>query len=184
MRNESIATYVALLRGVNVGGRNNLSMKDLTAMFEHAGCEAGKTYIQSGNMVFKARPALAARIPDLISSEIAERFGYRVPVVVRTVEDLREIVSTNPFLSTGIDSKWLYVAFLADLPESSRVAELDPDRSPQDSFLVRGREVYMHCPNGIGRTKLTNEYFDSKLATTSTVRNWRTVLTLLQMADS
>jgi len=184
MRSDSITTYVALLRGVNVGGRNKLSMGDLTAMFKRAGCEACKTYIQSGNMVFKARPALAAGIPTLIASEITERFGYRVPLVVRTVEDLREIVNTNPFLSTGVDSKWLYVAFLADSPESSRVTELDPHRSPQDSFLVRGREIFMYCPNGMGRTKLTNEYFDSKLATTSTVRNWRTVSTLLQMADS
>lgn len=183
LRSDSTATYVALLRGVNVGGRNKLSMADLVAMFQRAGCEASKSYIQSGNMVFKASRTLAAGIPTLIASEITERFGYRIPLVVRTVEELREIVSTNPFLSTGVDSKRLYVMFLADEPESNRVAKLDPQRSPQDLFQVRGSEVFLYCPNGLGRTKLTNEYFDSKLATTSTVRNWRTVLTLLQMAD-
>jgi len=177
-------TYVALLRGVNVGGKNRLPMLDLTAMFTRAGCEAVETYIQSGNVVFKAESVLVARIPSLIASAVEERFGHRVPVVVRTVEELRDVVKGNPFLSTGVDAKRLHVAFLTDVPESDGVAQLDPDHSLPDAFQVRGREIFLYCPNGLARTKLTNHYFDSKLATTSTIRNWRTVLTLLEMADS
>lgn len=184
MSTDPVATYVALLRGVNVGGKNKLPMRDLTAMFTLAGCEAVETYIQSGNVVFKAGAALAARIPTLITSGIEERFGYRVPVVVRTVEELRDVVRGNSFLSAGVDAERLHVAFLADVPEGDRAAQLDPDHSPPDAFQVRGREIFLYCPNGLARTKLTNDYFDSKLATTSTVRNWRTVLALLTMADS
>lgn len=178
-----VSTHVALLRGVNVGGKNRLPMKDLRAMFALAGCEAVATYIQSGNVVFKARAHLATRIPTLIASGIEERFGYRVRVLVRTLDELRDVVRANPFLGTVDDLKKLHVAFLADTPESDRVAHLDPDRSAPDAFRVRGREIFLHCPNGLARTRLTNDYFDSKLATTSTVRNWRTVLTLLKMAQ-
>ncbi len=183
MSADQVATYVALLRGVNVGGKNKMPMRDLFMMFTLAGCEAVETYIQSGNVVFKAGSALAARIPTLIASGIEERFGYRVSVVVRTAEELRDVVRDNPFLSAGVDAERLHVAFLADVPEDDRVAQLDPDRSPPDAFQVRGREIFLYCPNGLARTKLTNGYFDSKLATTSTVRNWRTTLTLLTMAD-
>ena len=182
MSADPVATYVALLRGVNVGGKNKLPMRDLTVMLTLAGCEAVENYIQSGNVVFKAGAVLAARIPTLMASGIEERFGYRVPVV--TAEELRDIVRGNPFLNAGADAERLHVAFLADAPGSDRVAQLDPDRSPPDAFFVRGREIFLYCPNGLARSKLTNDYFDSKLATTSTVRNWRTVLTLQAMADS
>ncbi len=177
------STHVALLRGVNVGGKNKLPMEDLRTIFTLAGCEAVVTYIQSGNVVFKAGAELATRIPTLIASGIEERFGYRVPVMARAFEELRDAVRANPFLGTVDDLKTLHVAFLAEIPESDRVAQLDPDRSPPDTFKVLGREIFLHCPNGLARTRLTNNYFDSKLATTSTVRNWRTVLTLLTMAE-
>lgn len=131
MSTDPIATYVAFLRGVNVGGKNKLPTRDLIVMFTLAGCEAVETYIQSGNVVFKAGAALAARIPTLIASGIEERFGYRVPVVVRTVEELRDVVGGNPFLSTGVDAERLHVAFLADVPEDDRAARLDPDHSPR-----------------------------------------------------
>ena len=183
MNTGTVGSYVALLRGVNVGGKNKLPMKDLIAMFTSAGCQSVETYIQSGNVVFKAGAALMASIPSLISNEIDERFGYRVPVVIRTAEEFRDVAASNPFLSAGVDPEKLHVVFLADKPESDKVVQLDPHRSPPDAFQVRGREIFLHCPTGLARTKLTNNYFDMKLATTSTVRNWKTVLTLLAMAD-
>lgn len=175
--------HVALLRGINLAGRNRLPMKDLAVMFSNAGCESVATYIQSGNVVFRASPTLARRIPDLIEKAISKSFGYRVPVVTRTGGEMRKIVRANPFLRSGADETTLHVAFLAARPAAARIEVLDPDRSPPDAFAVRGREVYLHCPNGYGRSKLTNGYFDSKLATTSTVRNWRTVLELLELAS-
>jgi uncharacterized protein (DUF1697 family) len=90
-------------------------------------------------------------------------------------------VRDNPFLLEGAAPDTLHLAFLADEPTAAAIAKLDPDRSPPDRFRVVGHHIYLHCPAGFGNTKLTNTYFDSKLATISTVRNWRTVTTLLDM---
>lgn len=172
---------VALLRGVNVGGKNKLPMKDIAAMFRKAGCDHVRTYIQSGNVLFRADPALAENIPSLISASILSGFGYRISVVTRTVSELQEVVNANPFADAGVQADKLHVLFLASVPDRAHVEALDSNRSPGDEFAVLGREVFLHCPNGIARSKLTNNYFDSSLSTTSTARNWRTVRKLLDL---
>ena len=179
---DSTDAGIALLRGINVGGKNKLPMKDLAGMFTEAGCEDVRTYIQSGNVVFRADPAVFAEVPSVISEAIQERFGYQVPVVVRTAADLRDIVRANPFVQSGAESNKLHVFFLADRPDPALIDALDANRSPGDEFKALGREVYLHCPNGVAGSKLTNSYFDSALATTSTARNWRTVNKLLELA--
>lgn len=176
--------HVALLRGINVAGKNMIAMKSLAAMFVEAGCENVQTYIQSGNVLFNASEPVARRAAALISRAIAEQLRLEIAVVTRTPAELREVTTRNPFLKAGADPGKLYVAFLGDAPRPSGVAALDPNRSPPDEFAVVGREIYLHCPNGLGRTRLTNQYFDSKLATTSTVRNWNTVLKLLALASA
>lgn len=176
--------HIALLRGVNVGGKNSLPMKALAAMFAETGCEGVQTYIQSGNVVFGATPALAKKIPAMIEAEIEERFKIKSPVIVRSGAELRAAVAANPFLKEGGDAATLHVAFLAETPSGARAASLDPDRSPPDRFALIGREVFLHLPNGVGKTKLTNAYLDSKLGTVSTIRNWRTVLKLLELAGA
>jgi uncharacterized protein (DUF1697 family) len=178
---KGAVVHVALLRGINLGGRR-LPMKDLAAVFRDAGCENVQTYIQSGNVVYGADPALAGRLPALIEEAIAERFGLDVPIVTRTAAEIDDVVSRNPFLKPGADLKTLHVAFLKDRPAASRVAALEPSRSPPDAFVLRGREIYLRCPNGVARSKLTTQYFDSRLRTISTARNWRTVLKLQEMA--
>jgi len=174
--------HVALLRGINVGGKNKLKMTALAEIFADAGCHEVRTYIQSGNVVYRASDEIASRIPELIADRIAARLGLRVPVVTRTASEFHDVVTNNPFLHADHDPKSLCVAFLADLPTSEQISRLDPDRSPSDEFVVRDREIYLHLPNGAARTKLTNAYFDSKLGTTSTARNWRTVLKLDELA--
>jgi uncharacterized protein (DUF1697 family) len=177
-----LPTYVALLRGVNVGGKNLLPMKDLTCLFGDAGCAGVRTYIQSGNVIFSASQAKAQKLPDRISKAIADRFGYRTPVVLRRAEELGETIRNNPFLHAGASENFLHVMFLGSQPDAGAIAALDPDRSPPDAFVVRGREIYLQCPNGAGTTKLTNAWFDSRLSTISTGRNWRTVLKLFELA--
>ena len=174
-------TYVALLRGVNVGGKNKLPMKDLVAMFSSAGCADPRNYIQSGNVVFRASPRLASTVGEVIGARIEERFGFRPPLVVRSATALREVAGANPFLARGADPDSLHAAFLSVAPDAARVAALDPARSPPDEFVVRGDTVYLMLPNGVGRTKLSNSWLDTRLACVSTVRNWRTVLELLAM---
>jgi len=180
-------TYVALLRGINVGGKNILPMKDLAAMFVAAGCTGVRTYIQSGNVIFSAPAAKVGKLAEQISAAIAKRFGYRIPVIVRTSEDLSQAIRDNPFVKSGgvgkgdVDEKPLHIYFLADAPSAAALAGLDPNRSAPDVFHVRAREIYLHLPNGMARTKLTNAYFDSKLSTVSTARNWATVQKLLEL---
>lgn len=171
---------LALLRGINVGGKNMLPMRDLAGMFEEAGCENVRTFIQSGNVIFTAAGTVAKGLAGVVASKIEERFGYKVPVILRTAEQLRDVVSNNPF--PGAEDI-LHVMFLADRPGAAKVAALDPKRSAPDVFIVRGSEVYLHLPVGVRDTKLTNAWFDSKLGTVSTGRNWRTVTKLLAMME-
>jgi uncharacterized protein (DUF1697 family) len=175
------ATYVALLRGVNVGGKNMLPMKDLAEMFAAAGCGDVRTYIQSGNVIFRATNGVAAKAGAIVAAEISERFGYKTPVVLRSAEQLEAVLASNPFVVQKLPEEALYVMFLANRPAEPPVAGLDPNRSPGDKFVVRGADIYLHLPNGAGRSKLTNAFFDSKLATVSTARNWRTVTKLLEL---
>ncbi len=175
--------HVALLRGINVGGKNKLPMKDLAALVSEAGGRDVRTYIQSGNVVFRASAAQARRLPDAVSGAIADRLGFRPPVVLRSASELAAIARDNPFLASGHDAEFLHVVFLAERPSEGRTAALDRRRSPPDELVLRGREIYLRCPNGIARSKLTNDYFDRTLATVSTLRNWRTVLALGELAN-
>jgi len=175
------ATYVALLRGINVGGKNKLPMSDLRGMFTEAGCRDAHPYIQSGNVIFRAGPPVVASLAGSVTARIAERFGYRVPVLLRTADEIGEVIRHNPFLAAEAAEETLHVVFLAGRPSARHVAGLDPERSPPDVYTVRGREIYLHLPNGAARTKLTTAYFDTNLATTSTVRNWRTVVALFAL---
>ncbi len=177
-----MAGWVALLRGINVGGKNSLPMKELAAIFEKAGARAVVTYIQSGNVVFEAGAKEAAKLPAAVGAAIAVRHGFSSPVVLRSEAELRAVAESNPFLVAGESEELCHVAFLAARPAAKLVSALDPDRSPGDRFAVVGREVFLHCPKGYGQTKLTNQWLDSKLATVSTVRNWRTVRKLLELA--
>ena len=117
-------------------------------MFVDVGCDDVRTYIQSGNVLFRMEPTLGEDIPSLISASILSRFGYRIPVVTRTAQELQEIVRSNPFVQAGAEADKLHVVFLAELPDNGHVETLDPNRSPADEFAVVGREVYLHCPNG------------------------------------
>ena len=175
-------SHVALLRGINVGGKNKLPMKDLARMFAEEGCHDVRTFIQSGNVIFWAEPEVIVLLRDRIVKQIAMRYKYQTSLILRSVADLDSIVRRNPFLERAVPQDDLHVLFLADIPESSAVSLLDPNHSPPDEFELRGREIYLRLPNGAGKTKLTNAYFDSRLATTSTGRNWRTTAKLLELA--
>lgn len=178
---EQVRPYVALLRGINVVGKHIVPMKQLAEVFADAKCGNVRTYIQSGNVVFNAPPKALKGLPALLTKKFEERFGFSVPMVLRNRQEVAQAVRDNPFLKAGLPQQMLHVYFLADMPTADAVKSLDPQRSAPDVFHVSGREVYLHLPNGMGRTKLTNAYFDSRLKTVCTARNWNTVLKLLEM---
>lgn len=170
--------YVAMLRGINVGGRNKLPMRELAALFAGAGCDNVETYIQSGNVIFDASREVAANVSETMSHAIEHEYGYHIPVIVRTAAQMANVVDSNPWIPVGVPEAMLHVYFLETKPERDRVSALDPERSPGDTFAVLGQEVYLNLANGMARTKLTNAYFDSALQTMTTGRNWRTVTKL------
>jgi uncharacterized protein (DUF1697 family) len=173
--------YVALLRGVNLGARNKLAMGDLRALVEGLGGEDVQTYVQSGNVVFTSG-ADAGRLERRLADAILRAHGLEVPVLVRSAGELDAIVRKNPFLRTDADEKSLHVTFLEEQPRQALVKELDPSFSPPDELHVEGREVFLLCPNGYGRSKLSNAFFEKRLGVVATTRNWRTVFALAELA--
>jgi uncharacterized protein (DUF1697 family) len=170
--------YVALLRGVNVGGARPLPMERLRALFAEAGANSVESFIQSGNVVFAATEAQAPQILADVSARIRQEFGFAAPIVLRDATAWQTLIDSNPFLGDGADPNTLHALCLSETPSREALDRLDPRRSPGDEFEVRGRDIYLRLPSGVARTKLTNAWFDSKLRVTSTLRNWRTVLKL------
>jgi uncharacterized protein (DUF1697 family) len=165
--------WVALLRGVNVGGKNRVAMKALAGFFEAAGCEQVRTVGASGNVLFRATAALARAAPGLVEARIYKECGFRAPVVLRSGEELAAVRAGNPFLAEGVDETLLHVVFLAEAPAAG--VGLEEARSPGDRAVVRGREVFLVLPRGVSGTKWTSAYVDKALGTVGTWRNWRTV---------
>ena len=168
--------YVALLRGVNVGGNNKLPMKELPAIFQKCGCTNVRTYIQSGNVVFDC-PTGLAELNDTIAKGIEKKFGFKPSIVVRSLAELEKIVKHNPYLKAGAADSELHVVFLETAPLPAEIAKLEQYREPPEEFEVRGKDVYLRMPNGMGRSKMAAV----KLNTVATARNWRTVNALLEM---
>lgn len=174
--------HVALLRGVNVGGRARLPMERLREVFVEAGCTKVMTYIQSGNVVFLPPAGVAdAALGSLLEQHIVATFDVSVAVVIRTAGEWTDVVQRNPFVGGGADPVTLHVMLLADQAASDRIARLDPDRFPPDEFVVDGRQVYLRYPNGSGRSRLTIDYFEHHLETVATSRNWNTVMKLAEL---
>ena len=179
---KDMNTYVSMLRGINVGGKKRIQMQQLVALYESLGLSNVRTYVQSGNVVFDSAAADASRLARLIEEGITKTFGFSAAVVIRTKDELRRIVESNPFLKDNeIDIDKLHVTFLSGYPHEAGLDQARAAGDGSDSFVVLDREVYLHCPNGYGRTKLSNDFFEKKLKVTGTTRNWRTVTALLQI---
>lgn len=175
-------TYIALLRGINVGGNHMIPMSRLAPMFTKAGAADVRTYIQSGNVIFSAPSSIAKEIPAKVSAQVNRQLGYEPHIILRTSADVARIAASNPLFAPDIDHKLLHVGFLATRPTAQQIAKIDPGRSPHDRFTVQGSEIYIHYAKGILESKLTGPYIDSALGTTSTFRNWRTLLKLVELA--
>lgn len=163
---------VAFLRSVNVAGHGRLSMSALREIAAELGLRDVQTYVQSGNLIFRAPAGLD--VGPRLEAALADA-GLPTRVLVRAAAELDAIATGNPFLPEVEDFVQLHVVFLADAPDAAHIAQLDPQRSPADTFVVQGREVYVHYPHGAGRSKLTLDYFERRLKTRGTARNWNTV---------
>lgn len=177
-------TQIALLRGINIGPKNRLAMPALRDAVAAAGGDDPRTYLQSGNVVFEASDKAAPGIGSAITEWLRDEHGLTVPIVLVTAGELRAMAAANPFLRVGRPESELHLMLLSAEPDPDRVAGLEPDHSPGDAFAVADRVVYLHCPNGVARSKLTNAWFDRALGVVSTSRNWRTVKALIELGAS
>ncbi|WP_109831522.1 DUF1697 domain-containing protein [Reichenbachiella versicolor] len=166
--------YVALLRGVNVSGKNKIKMADLREALSRSIIDNVETYIQSGNIIFEA-DIPAKESEELINLVIKKEFGFDVPVLVLSVETLKTVVECNPFLDKVDDEKKLYVAFLFDYPSTDGVQRLSDADTKGDEYYMDGEILYACYHNGMGKSKMDNNFFENKLKVSVTMRNWKTV---------
>ena len=175
--------YIVMLRGVNVSGHNLIRMEQLRASFAALGFSDVKTYVQSGNVVFKAVTESAASLSRKIEQTILHNFGFTVPVFLTTPKKMEETIERNPFLkSPKLDHAKLHVTLLSKDPPETAAEQLEPLIVKPEQFQIVGRNIYLYCPNGYGNTKLSNTAIEKKLSVGATTRNWKTVTTLLAMA--
>lgn len=158
-------------------------MASLKAIYEEMKFKNIVTYIQSGNVIFSTGQADPQTLSGKIEKKILEKYGFKVPVIIRTADEIQAIVKINPFLKIkNIATDRLHVTFLADNAGSDLIEKIKEYHYEPDKFIIIGKEVYLSCPDGYGNSKLNNTFFENKLKVTATTRNWRTVNELLRIA--
>jgi uncharacterized protein (DUF1697 family) len=176
-----VARHIVLLRGINLGSRNRVSMPELRTALEEAGFAEVQTYLQSGNVVLESRAkpeSVARKVERLLS----ERFGLEIPVVVRSRAELAAVMKRNPLGKVATDPKRHQVTFLSAKLVAKVVRELEEAAAPDEQVVVSGREVYAWHPKTIARSKLWTKLAGKGLGVTATSRNWATVEALAELA--
>jgi|ERR1022692_1525453 uncharacterized protein (DUF1697 family) len=176
--------YISMLRGINVGGHNRIKMDQLRESFAALGFEQVKTYIQSGNVVFKAGKVSSPALSKKIEERIVIDFGFSASVIVRTSDDLGKTIDSNPFLKQyGIDLEKLHVTFLADIPPASGLKKLAEFTIAPDQSRCVGKDIFLYLPKGFSASSLWKVPWEKSLAVPTTTRNWKTVNAIHQMCQ-
>ncbi len=177
-------SYIGMLRGVNVGGHKTIKMEDLRMLCSRLGFRSVQTYVQSGNIVFQTASERPTLLSKRITKAILHDFGFQVPVIVRTSEEMGRVISGNPFLKEkAIDLSKLHVTFLSGRAQADSLKRLETISSGPDRFHPGSHEIYLYCPSGYGMTKLSNSVIEKTLSVGATTRNWKTTNTLFEMAS-
>ncbi|HYA33681.1 MAG TPA: DUF1697 domain-containing protein [Candidatus Bathyarchaeia archaeon] len=174
---------IALLRGINVSGQKSLKMADLKKAFELLSFRHVLTYAQSGNVIFDCDSSERASLVEHVEKGLSEAFGVPLKVIIRTHQELERIVKNNPLVQRAhVKPDKLHVTFLFDTPDETAASALEAKLGRGEMFQIIGNEVYLYCPNGYARTKLSNAMVEAKLKTIATTRNWKTVNKLLVLS--
>jgi len=180
-----MTTHIALLRGVNVGGKTKIAMADLRAMLADLGFGEPRTLLQSGNAVFRSDKLTGADLERLLEMETEKRLGLKTDFFVRTPEEWKEVLASNPFPEEAkSDPSHLVVMFLNRAPDAADVAALQAAIKGREVVRAAGRQAYLVYPDGIGESKLTISVIEKKLGSRGTGRNWNTVLKLGALAGA
>jgi uncharacterized protein (DUF1697 family) len=170
-------TYVSMIRGINVGGKK-IKMDKLKELYRSLDFKDIKTYIQSGNVIFKSTESDPVKLSHKIEKKISEIFDFDVKVLIRTKNEMMNVINGNPFKKEDLNH--IYVTFLSDIPSEKLINDLDDiiDKDVAnkfDKYNIIEKEIYLFLPNGYGKTRLNNNFFERKLEISATTRNWRTV---------
>jgi uncharacterized protein (DUF1697 family) len=176
-------TYIALLRGINVGKHKRIAMADLRALVEDLGGTDVQTYVNSGNVVFDHDETDATSLEHAIAGAIRDRIGHEVPVVIRTAEELAAVVAGNPFPDAASDHKTLHVTFLARTPDAGAVTKLEGAEKGPDDYRIVGNNIYLFYPNKLTGAVFMPHGLDAAVGMVTTSRNWQTVTKLAEMAS-
>lgn len=168
-----------------MAGHNKIKMTDLSGLYKKTGFKDAETYIQSGNVVFSNPGNLSdAELTGKIEEAILKEFKYNIPVINRIPEELREIISMNPFArEENFNTEKLAVIFLYKKPSEAQIEKVKGINYPPDKFMITRKEIYIYCPNGFGKSKIYTGFFENKMKVTDTGRNWNTINTLLRIAE-
>lgn len=180
-----MSTYVSLLKGINVGGHKIIKMTALKSLYERLGFEQVKTYIQSGNVIFKSNETNLSKLEHEIEKEILLDFGFGVSVQVIPSNDLISAHRQNPFLEKGVDDfTKLCVTFLNDPQDTNSFCTIIIDPESGEEYAVKGKVIYLFFPNGYGQAVHINSWFETKFNTKATTRNWKTVCKLVELVST
>jgi uncharacterized protein (DUF1697 family) len=173
-----MSKYISLLRGVNVGGRK-IIMGELQELYESLDLKEVKTYIQSGNVIFKSSDKNISKLRKEIEKEIENTFNFPVSIILMTYDELKKVVENNPYLNE--DTRHIYITFLFEFPIDVPYQEMILIKDESEKFSINHRVIYLFLPQGYGRTKLNNNFFERKLGVPATTRNWKTTKRLLEL---
>lgn len=168
--------YVALLRGINVSGQKKIAMVDLRQLFERIGLIDVTTYIQSGNVVFSSVGKSVKNLEKQIEDALESEYAYAVAVIVKSAGALNEILANNPF-----DDEAVYFTIFKTVPETVPEDKIAKVKKPEEELRIRNDVAFLKCPNGYGKTKLSNSYLEKISSCTATTRNMKTLRTLVVM---
>ena len=178
-----MSTWIVLLRGINVGGKNILPMNELVRLLQSLHLENIKTYIQSGNAIFRSSTEISPTLTANIATKIESRHGFKPHVLILSADQLENAIVSNPFPEAEAEPKTLHLFFLASAPAAPDIESLTEAKSPSERFHLRGQVFYLHAPEGVGRSKLAAKA-EKYLGVAATARNWRTVQKLWAMAKA
>lgn len=182
LKGQFMQTYIALFRGINVGGKNALPMKDLVSIFEGLGASNVKTYIQSGNVVFQIASTDISRFSERLGIGVKERYRFEPHLIVIELAEIEAAITSNPFPEAESEPSSLHLGFLAFAPEHPDLKQLESLKKDSERFCLMGSIFYLHAPEGVGRSKLAARSEKLLGDVPMTSRNWNTVCKLKEIA--
>lgn len=178
-----MVTYISLLRGINVSGQKKILMSDLKSLFEELGFAKVQTYIQSGNVIFQSTEKDKNVISKALQNSISQKYNFEVPVLIIKLDELEAIAKANPFLAIAdFNPKFQYIGFLFSSAEQEKIKGIAKFSNEIETFEITQSAIYFYCRSGYGKTKFSNNFFESKLKVAATTRNWNSTLELINLA--